>query len=411
MKMRVFRSALACALLFGAPFIRSAWADVTLPSVIGSHMVLQRDMPLPVWGWADPEEKVTVTLDGKSAAATADAKGKWKITLPAHAADGKPHTLTIQGKNKIELTDILLGEVWVGSGQSNMEFHLSGARDQKEAIAAADQPEIRLFSVPKVTTAAPARDVKAAWLVCTPKTAPAFSGVLYHFGLRLHKELKLPIGLIHSSWGGSAIAPWTVEQKSSGQMYNGMIAPLQPFAVRGITWYQGESSVFSRHGLKYREMMERLIKGWRRTWGEDLPFYFVQIAPWSGYPKDEEPPVWEAQAATLKIPGTGMVVTTDLVDNLSDIHPNNKKDVGNRLALWALAKTYDRKDLVYLVRSSRGSRWRGTRSSYSSLTWAAAWWCATASRCVIFRLPARTGNSCPPRPRSRATTWLSTPGA
>ncbi|HEV3260996.1 MAG TPA: sialate O-acetylesterase, partial [Gemmataceae bacterium] len=193
-----------------------------------------------------------------------------------------------------------------------------------------------------------AKDVNARWTVCSPKTVPKVSAVLYYFGLRLHQELKVPVGLISSSWGGSPIEPWTVTGKESGQMYNGMIAPLQPFAVRGVIWYQGETNVFQKNGLKYSDRMKDLIAGWRKTWGEkDMPFYFVQIAPWSDYPAGEEPPLWEAQVASLKIPHTGMAVTTDVVDNIHDIHPRNKKPVGNRLALWALAKVYGKEHLVY----------------------------------------------------------------
>ena len=324
-----------------------ARAEVKLPTVIGPHMVLQRDLPLPIWGWAAPGEQVAVEFGDQKAETKADDKGNWKVTLAALKADGKAHTLTITGSNKIELNDILIGEVWVGSGQSNMEWTLAGSSDAKEALAAANQPEIRLYQVPKVQEKAPAKDIKAAWQVCSAQAAGPFSGVLYHFGLRLHRELGVPIGLINSSWGGSPIEPWTVDDKQSGGMYNGMIAPLQPFAIRGATWYQGETNAFQKNGLKYRDKMEDLIKGWRLSWGEDLSFYFVQIAPFQGYPEGELPALWEAQVASLKIPRTGMAVTTDLVDNIKDIHPKNKYDVGNRLALWALAKDYGKKDIVY----------------------------------------------------------------
>ncbi len=199
---------------------------------------------------------------------------------------------------------------------------------------------------------------------------PNFSGVLYHFGLVLQKELGVPVGLINSSWGGSPIEPWTVTDKGSGGMYNGMIAPLQPFAIRGVIWYQGESNV--GNGLKYRDKMEDLIKGWRKTWGADMPFYFVQIAPFSGYGGETLPALWEAQVASLKIPHTGMAVITDLVPNLGDIHPPNKKDVGKRLALWALAKEYGKKDLVYSGPLFKARKWRATRSGWSSPTSAAA---------------------------------------
>jgi sialate O-acetylesterase len=334
----------------------SARADVRLPSVLSSHMVLQRDKPLPIWGWADPGEEVTVTFGEHKASTKADPRGNWRVTLPALKANAKGQALTVAGKNKIELADVLIGEVWIGSGQSNMEWPLIATHGAKEAIAAANHPAIRLLHVRKVTTPMPLRDLPVVdapvtWQACTPATVPQFSAVLYYFGLKLHKDLDVPIGLINSSWGGSPIEPWTVTAKGSGQMHNAMIAPLQPFAIRGVTWYQGETNAFQKNGLKYRDKMADLISGWRRVWGKEMPFYFVQIAPWQpekgGYPQGELPKLWEAQVASLKIPHTGMAVTTDLVDDIKDIHPRNKLDVGNRLALWALAKTYGKKDVVY----------------------------------------------------------------
>jgi sialate O-acetylesterase len=322
--------------------------EVKLPAVIGSHMVLQRDVPVPIWGWASPGEAVAVQWGEQTAQATADAQGNWKVTLQATKATATARHLTIRGQNTIELEDILVGDVWVGSGQSNMEWPMTATHGAQEAIAAADHPQIRLFHVPKVQVPAPAKDVKAAWNACTPKNVPHFSAVLYYFGQRLHQELHVPIGLINSSWGGSPIEPWTVSNGQSGGMYNGMIAPLQPFAIRGAIWYQGETNVLQKNGLKYFEKMQALIGGWRQSWGSELPFYFVQIAPWQGsYAPGELPALWEAQTASLKIAGTGMAVVTDLVDDIKDIHPRNKRDVGNRLAAWALAKTYGQKDVVY----------------------------------------------------------------
>jgi sialate O-acetylesterase len=322
-----------------------AAADVKLPTVLASHMVVQRDKPLSIWGWADPGEEVNVTFAGKSASAKADDKGNWKVTLPAFAADGgKAHELVVSGKNKLTLEDVLIGEVWVGSGQSNMEWNVASSTGGKEAIDAANHPKIRLYLVPKVQAKEPQKDIKAEWKVCSPKTLAPNSGVLYFFGLKLQKELDVPVGLISSSWGGSPIQPWTIDQKSSGGMYNAMIAPIASFPVRGVIWYQGESNM--GEGLKYRDRMEALIAGWRKHWGEDMPFYFVQIAPFAGY-RAPLLPLWEAQAASMKIPHTGMVVVTDLVDNVKDIHPKNKKDVGDRLAFWALAKDYGKKDVAY----------------------------------------------------------------
>ena len=328
----------------------AARADVSLPAVFGSHMVLQRDVPISVWGWAEPGEEVTVTLGEATAKAKADANGAWKVVLPAVSVGGSPRSLVVAGTTTITLGDILVGDVWIGSGQSNMEWPLAASANPKETIAAATHPRLRLFHVPKVQSKTPDhRIVNATWKVCAPETVAGFSATLYHFGAKLQEELDIPIGLINASWGGSPIEPWTIHEGRSGGMYNGLIAPLVPFPVRGFTWYQGETNVLQKNGLSYLDKMRNLVGGWRTAWGDDtLPFYFVQIAPWDGrYEADELPKLWEAQAAALSIPHTGMAVTTDLVDNIKDIHPKNKRDVGHRLARWALAKTYGRKDLVY----------------------------------------------------------------
>ena len=229
-----------------------------------------------------------------------------------------------------------------------------GACDKaEEQIAAANYPKIRLFCIPPPAS----KRAPGLWAECSPETVKAgaygnwggFSGALYYFGQRLHKDLDVPVGLISSSKGGTSIESWTASEpksgKKSGQRYSGMIAPLKPFSIRGTIWYQGEANV--GNGLKYAEKMKTLIEGWRQVWGYDFPVYFVQLPPCSGYKSGSLPPMWEAQAASLKIPGTGMVVTTDLVDNIKDIHPQNKLPVGDRLALWAMAKDYGKKDLVY----------------------------------------------------------------
>jgi sialate O-acetylesterase len=316
-------------------------ADVKLPEIIASHMVLQRDQPLPIWGTADPGEEVTVKLDEATASAKADAKGNWKVVLPAVKADGKAHRMTVSGKNKIELEDILIGEVWLGSGQSNMKMGIGKSSKGGAAIAASKNPKIRLFSIQ------PRGRAPGPWAECSPEVLRSkaygnwggFSGVLYYFGQRLHKDLDVPVGLISSTKGGTNIESWTGPK---GGWYKGMITPVIPFSIRGVVWYQGEANV--GNGLQYADKMKTLIEGWRKDWGNDFPFYFVQLPSYS-YKPGQLPPIWEAQAASLKIPNTGMVVTTDVAD-LKNIHPGNKFDVGNRLALWALAKDY-KKDLVY----------------------------------------------------------------
>ncbi len=406
---------LASLLTIGA-LASVARADIRLPAVVGDHMVLQRDLPLPIWGWADPGEEVNVTFGEAEASATADASGKWRITLPAMKA-GKALEMTLVGKNTIKLVDILIGEVWLGSGQSNMQWSVEVSDNAKSEIAAANFPDIRLFSVPLVPSGKPASDVNARWVACTPETVKGFSAVLFFFGRQLRQELDVPIGLINTSWGGTRIEPWTPPEgfasqselqgdlewinarksdyqkaldtslaqyrawiesadqaKAAGQeipdppaapphplnsngvstgLYNGMIHPLVPFAIRGALWYQGEANV--GQGMQYNTRMKALIQGWRNVWDQgDFPFLFVQLAPfdYGGVPT-RLPEIWEAQAATLAFPNTGMAVTTDLVPNLKDIHPPNKQDVGKRLALWALANTYGHSDTGVLRPSVR----------------------------------------------------------
>ena len=324
-------------------------ASLRLPAVIGDNMVLQRDKAVPIWGWADKGEKVTVALAGQSVEATADDRGRWKVTLDKLEKAG-PLEMTVKtASSSLTVKNILVGEVWVCSGQSNMEMGIGACRNAKEEIAAADYPQIRLFTVAKVRAAQPARDVKGHWAECSPKTVSAdgwggFSAAAYYFGRTLHKELKVPVGLIHTSWGGTAAEEWTSkkafqsEPKLKGlggsQLYNGMIAPLIPFAIRGAIWYQGEANV--GRAYQYRTLLPTMIRNWRNDWGEgDFPFYLVQIAPFRYNNPLACAELWEAQLLTMKnVPHTGMAVTTDITE-LGDIHPHNKQEVGRRLALWA----------------------------------------------------------------------------
>jgi sialate O-acetylesterase len=338
--------------LFAMSFITtlSARADVKLPAVLDSQMVIQRDQPVRIWGWAEADEEVTVTLGDETQKSTADGAGRWLVELKPQKADGKSRQIKVAGQNTIDLEDVLVGEVWIGSGQSNMEWQLKNTTGSAAAIDAANHAHVRLFHVPKIQAKETADDVNAKWKACTPQNVPTFSAVLYYFGKRLHDDLDVPIGLINSSWGGSPIEPWTIKDGNSGGMYNGMIAPLTNVAVKGAIWYQGETNVIHKNKLAYTDKMKDLIDGWRKEFRNDeLAFHFVQIAPWSGagYETGQLPALWEAQVATLKIPHTGMAVTTDVVDNIADIHPRNKLDVGNRLALWALARTYGRESIVY----------------------------------------------------------------
>jgi sialate O-acetylesterase len=323
---------------------------IHLPGAISSHMVFQRDKPIKIWGKTEKGATLNVSFGNEKASTTAGEDGSWVVTLKPRPANATGTDLVIEsGGEKQVVKDVLIGDVWVGSGQSNMEWRLTATMHGKESIPKADKPLLRLLHVPKVQTGAPAADVNAQWKTCTPQSIPTFSAVLYHFGDKLQGELSVPIGLINSSWGGSPIEPWTVTGDSSGKMYNGMIAPLRNLAVKGVIWYQGETNVIRKNGLSYFDKKKALIEGWRGFWGADMPFDFVQIAPWSGpkYEAGQLPALWEAQVKTLSLPHTGMAVTTDLVDKISDIHPRNKLEVGNRLARWALAKNYGKKDLVY----------------------------------------------------------------
>ena len=337
-------------------------AEVTLPNVIADHMVLQREKPVRIWGWARPGEAVTATLAKHMAATKAGGDGAWSVTLPAMKAGG-PHTMTVAGQaDTITVMDILVGEVWICSGQSNMEWRLVASRGGDEAIRTANYPNIRLFHVPRLFSDKPVADVKTSWKVCSPKTVSWFSGVGYFFGRELHKELKVPVGLVMSAVGGTRIEPWTPaggvrsvrelagkDKPVNGKLYNGMIRPFVPMTIRGAIWYQGEGNLDD--GPIYTHRMRALITGWRAAWGQgDFPFYFVQLAPlnWGpgARPGTALPIIWEAQTTALKIPNTAMAVTND-IGNTGTAHPRNKLDVGRRLALCAFAKTYGREKLVY----------------------------------------------------------------
>ncbi|TXT31192.1 MAG: sialate O-acetylesterase [Planctomycetota bacterium] len=373
-----------CAGLVLASLLASgglARADVKLPKVLASNMVLQQKQAIPIWGTADAGEDVTVSIGDNKATAKAGADGKWSVKLKELAAGGGPVEVVVKGKNEIKLTNVLIGEVWVASGQSNMEWNVANSVNPKEEIAAAKYPNIRLFHVRKTPAVVPQEVVlDRDWSECSPETISNFSAVAYFFGRHLHKELNVPIGLINTSWGGTAIEPWTpiagfesveslkpiAEQVKAQQakpegakagaggpshLYNGMVHHLVPFGIRGAIWYQGESN--RSQGVGYEQRMHALINGWRSVWGQgDFPFLYVQLAPWKYVkppmtdPAHLLPQIWEAQTKVLAMKNTGMAITHD-IGNLDDIHPRNKQDVGKRLALWALAKTYGKSDLVY----------------------------------------------------------------
>jgi sialate O-acetylesterase len=343
-----------------------AAADVRLPGVFGDHMVLQRDRPVRVWGWADAGEKVTVKIAGRTATTETGADGRWQVELSPLKAGG-PHRLTVRGKNTIRVEDVLVGEVWLCSGQSNMAWTVDRSANATAEIADADDGKIRQFQAPRVPAGTPYDDISSSWEVCSPRTAGRFTACGYYMARELRKRLRVPVGLISTTWGGTRIEPWIApeglaavpslsgiaEQAAAAAgsepanhqqptvLYNGMVHALVGYGIRGAIWYQGESN--HREGAAYVDKKRALIGGWRELWGiGDFPFYFVQIAPFR-YGKEDPgvlPAFWEAQAAVLDaVPNTGMVVTNDIA-TLDDIHPPNKQDVGLRLALLALNRTY-----------------------------------------------------------------------
>ncbi|MGO8691721.1 MAG: sialate O-acetylesterase [Thermoguttaceae bacterium] len=379
----------ALGVLIGlAAFATPLAAKVTLPNVFGNHMVLQCQRPIPVWGWADKGENVTVTLDGQAKTATASQDGQWSVTLDA-IGPGGPHTLKVQGKgNTIQLSDVLAGEVWLCSGQSNMEMLVRQVGGVDFARIA--DPQIRMLVAQRNPAGEPQGNCPACWHVSTREALaaeeiPGISAAAYFFGRELHKRLGVPIGLLNTSYGNTPIEAWTgieaqaavpelkpivkdllrrpgkgqaprpradrpsgpiPDYQSPGCLYNGMIVPLAPYAIRGAIWYQGESNAIPTanprlYGLQLRTM----IAQWRGLWGEgDFPFLFVQLPNFKAPQKDPSetdgwPLVREQFLQTLAYPNTGIAVTIDLGE-ANNVHPRKKEEVGRRLAQWALAKTY-----------------------------------------------------------------------
>jgi sialate O-acetylesterase len=393
-----------------------ALAEVKLPALIGDNMVLQQGKKVAIWGTADPGESVSVTLGDHSATATAGSDGGWKAELGPLKAGG-PYDVTIVGKNTITLHNVVVGEVWVCSGQSNMEMAVGnsprawgGVKNYEKEIAAGNYPLLREFTVKKAVAGKPQKEVQGHWMVASPQTVGEFTAVGYFFGRDLSKALKVPVGLVHSSWGGTPAESWTsaealaanpdlkpllddwaqkvadypklfdaykqqlndwqqAAEKAEAEgtvappappmppdprsspwraagLYNGMIAPLLPYAIAGAIWYQGESN--ADRAYQYRKLFPTMIQDWRRAWGEgDFPFLFVQLANFiqNFAPKTSWAELREAQSMTLSLPKTGMAVAADIGDPY-DIHPKNKQEVGRRLALAAEAIAYAKR-VVY----------------------------------------------------------------
>lgn len=353
-------------------------ADVKLHQMFGDHMVLQRDVETRVWGTANPGEAVTVTLGGAEPAIAVkvvpDDKGKWIATLPAQKA-GTGRSLTVSGTNTVEVKDVAFGEVWVCSGQSNMEWRFTQLRGGLDMADKAVNKNIRLYTVPKTPAKDPQYEIpkgqpyETKWLESNKESVFTFSAVAYYFGTNLQKSLNVPVGLIHTSWGGTPAESWVskeslaekddlkyyldrkeqmISQAGSNRLnphtptslYNGMIYPIQNYAVKGAIWYQGESN--AGRAQEYYSLMPTLIEDWRKQFKTDLPFFMVQLAPFHAGDADgvAYAELRDAQrATTTKLKNVGIAVITDVGD-LFDIHPQHKEPVGTRLALAARATVY-----------------------------------------------------------------------
>jgi sialate O-acetylesterase len=370
-----------------------AFADVQLPGIISDHMLLQRDMPVRIFGKAQPDEAVSVAFRGQTVQTVTDAVGRWEVWLQP-LKPGPASEMTIRGANAITVADVLVGDVWIGSGQSNMQWPVTQSDNADAEIASATFPQIRLFYVPRKTSAVPVEDVEARWIVCSPESVKDFSAVLYFFGRELHKDLKVPMGLIHSSWGGTPISSWisgpslvgnyrlepfltywenVIRQYPVNQtlheqalkkwedngsqggrpapplgpghhhqpttLYNAMIAPLTKYTIKGALWYQGETEAGRAQGHIYGDALMTLVQDWRRAFGQgDFAFYWVQLANYGNAVKNGHwMRVQEGQVKATALRNTGVVVIND-IGNPTNIHPTNKQEVGRRLAMLAQSR-------------------------------------------------------------------------
>jgi sialate O-acetylesterase len=392
----------------------AASADVSLPGIFADNMVIQRGMEVSVWGAAAPGEGVTVDFCGKTATASAGEDGRWMVKLGPFEAGG-PHVMTVTGTNTLTFSNVLVGDVWLASGQSNMNMSVERSLNAEEEIAAADHPEIRLCTVKRATAVSPQTDCTCTWVECSPETVGSFSGVAYAFARDLQKEIGVPVGVIHSSWSGSVIEGWMspeainergdelaelinrwemkiaaedpekleaeyqrrlarwreasekagaeggrvprkpwkrnplkVHELRPSNLYNAMIAPIVPYGMKGVIWYQGEGNS-SRAG-QYRSLFPALIADWREHWGQgDFPFLFVQLANFRAQEPEPVDASWaelrQVQLETLRMPKTGMALAID-AGEADNLHPGDKWTVGRRLSLAARRVAYG-EDIVF----------------------------------------------------------------
>ena len=393
------------AALLLAPLATLHAAELHFAAIFADHAVLQRDVAVPVWGWADAGAEVKVEFAGQTKSSTADAAGKWLVKLDPLKANATPRTLkvtAVASKASLELQGILVGEVWLGSGQSNMVMPVKVAQDFGRERAAANLPLLRMFKEESGPAVSPQANGKGEWKVCSADTVGDFSATLFFFGREIQKSLSIPVGLIHSAVGATSIEQWTaVEAQKAvkelapivaagkkelseaemqryaqqlakwekaakqaraenkplprkprdpavlqaqrgdiGELFNGKIAPLIPYAIKGAIWYQGEGNAGKEFSPLYHYQLSTLILDWRARWGYEFPFGWAQLANYSRKARDW-PVLREAQLKTLALPKTGMGINIDIGEE-SNIHPKNKQEVGRRLSLWALGAVYGR---------------------------------------------------------------------
>lgn len=339
----------------------AARGEVTLPAMFSDHMVLQAGVAAPVWGWAAPGEEVSVSISGQTKTVTANAQGEWHVRLESLKA-GENTTMTVKGRNTVVIRDVLVGEVWLASGQSNMHLNfLQRVTDGDNALAESDDPWVRQFTVVRNDQLKSPRKFAGVWRAAnranlTASRTDGDSAVAYFFSRELRRRLKTPVGVLHASVGATPIQHWM----PGGKGYETMVEPLAPFAMRGTIWYQGESNLERSQTGDYADLLTKHVAAWRSRWGQgEFPFFYVQLAPFRysqkrvGPLKDqpvgplELPLFWEAQTAALKtIPNSGMAVIHDSITDLDNIHPANKRVPGERLAWLALAKTYRMNDVA-----------------------------------------------------------------
>lgn len=452
-RLGLFGGLLLAAMSFGAS------AEIKLPQMFSDRAVLQRGIDVPVWGWAEAGEKVTVVFGGQEKVAEVQEDGSWRVEFAPMKANSIGRTMTISGSvsERVLVSDVLVGEVWMASGQSNMQWDLTRTDGAKEEIASANHPELRMFLTSLETASEPQSDLSGVWLTSTPANAGKFSAVGYYFGKRLNQELNVPVGIIRSAWGGKPSEAFTTKEKlashpegkmlvddleermqaydpevaklnhekaieawnakveeikeenaalvdaervaaeaegrevkpvkqqkiprwkpvfqevpnlmpnSPQAIYNAMIHPWVGYEMRGAIWYQGESN--RKRAKQYETIFPLMIEDWRERWGKQFSFYWAQLA---NFQKPTDQPgiasdwaeLQNAQRLTLSLPKTGMAVLND-IGAANDIHPRNKRDVGERLGRWALVKDYGREDVVvsgpiYQAHSVEGNQIRVT---------------------------------------------------